>query len=173
MKKYLSVIPLVLLVCFVVGCQQPVEEVAEEPAVDIEAEKENVQAVLNQYAEAWETLDIESFSNVFSHDDDLVIFSASPNKRYVGWEIFNEDVQKSYEEIENVEISFRDISIRVHASGTIAWLSCLEDWNFVFQGQSISDEDARVTWILEKRDGKWVIIHAHWSMPPAGETDTI
>ncbi|MGD9346465.1 MAG: SgcJ/EcaC family oxidoreductase [Candidatus Aminicenantes bacterium] len=168
MKKLFMVLSLVFLLCFTFGCQQG-EEVTEEPAVDLEAEKANVQAVLNQYVEAWENLDIELFSKVFSHDDDIVIFSASPNKRYVGWEVFREDVQKSFHEMTSVEISFRDISIEVHASGNIAWLSCLEDWDFVYQGQPVSDEGARVTWILEKRNGQWVIIHAHWSMPPGEE----
>ncbi|MFC2142494.1 YybH family protein [Acidobacteriota bacterium] len=138
--------------------------------MDIVAEKANVQSVLNQYTKAWETLDIGLFSKVFSHDDNMVVFSASPNKRYVGWELFKEGVQNSFKEIESAKISFRDILIKVHASGNIAWLSCLEDWDFVYQGQPVSDEGARVTWILEKRDGQWVIIHAHWSMPPKAET---
>jgi len=173
-KQLLMVLPLVLLLCFTLSCQQG-EEVgveAEEPVVDIEAEKANVQAVLNQYTKAWEALDFELFSEVFSHDDDMVIFSASPNKRYVGWEVFKEDVQKSFKEIESIEISFRDIFIKVHASGNIAWLSCFEDWDFVYQGQPVRDEGARVTWILEKRNGKWVIIHAHWSLPSMEETTT-
>ena len=37
MKKFLTIFPLVFLLCFVFGCQQ-VEEVAEEAVVDIEAE---------------------------------------------------------------------------------------------------------------------------------------
>ena len=41
MKKYLSVIPFALLGCLIC-CQEQVEEVVEEPAVDIEAD---VQAI--------------------------------------------------------------------------------------------------------------------------------
>ena len=37
MKKLLSVIPLVILLCFTFSCQQQGEKVAEEPAVDVEA----------------------------------------------------------------------------------------------------------------------------------------
>ena len=170
MKKLLFILPLVILLCFTFSCEKEDDDVAEEPVVDIESEKANVQAVLDQYTKAWETLDFEMFSKAFSHDDDLVIFSATPNKRYIGWEEFKDDVQKSFMEIENVEITFRDITIKVHASGNIAWLSCLEDWEFIYQGEPVSDEGARVTWILEKHNGQWVITHAHWSMPAGVES---
>ena len=43
MKKYLSVIPLVLLVCFVVGCQKA----AEEPAGEMKAEQEESQEAVD------------------------------------------------------------------------------------------------------------------------------
>ena len=168
MKRLFYVIPLVCLLCLGFGCQKG-EEVAEEPVVDVESEKAGVRAVLDQYANAWKTLDFEQFSQVFSHDDDMVIFSATPNKRYIGWEEFQADVQESFKEVEKIEIVFRDVVVKVHASCHMAWLSCLEDWDFVYQGQTVRDEGARVSWVLEKREGRWVIIHAHWSMPPEAE----
>ena len=65
MKKYLSVIPLVLLLCFVVGCQKQGKEVSKEPATNIEAEKQSV-------AESFQTLvdtavkgDIEKWKSFF------------------------------------------------------------------------------------------------------------
>ncbi|NIM59869.1 MAG: hypothetical protein GTO16_13160, partial [Candidatus Aminicenantes bacterium] len=48
MKKLLSVIPLVILLCFTFGCQQG-EEVAEEPVVDVEADI----AALKKIEEEW------------------------------------------------------------------------------------------------------------------------
>jgi len=63
------------------------------------------------------------------------------------------------------DISFRDVVIKIHASGKIAWLSCYEDWNYIEQGQSISLKDGRMTWVLEKLNGNWVIVHVHWSSP--------
>jgi len=41
MRKLLIFIPLVLLLCFTFSCQKS-EEVAEEPVVDVEAEKEAI-----------------------------------------------------------------------------------------------------------------------------------
>jgi uncharacterized protein (TIGR02246 family) len=65
MKKYLSVIPLVLLLCFVFGCQKQVKEAVEEPAVDVEAEKQAVakrfQALVDTAVEG----DIEKYKSFF------------------------------------------------------------------------------------------------------------
>ena len=64
MKKFLTIIPLVFLLCFTFGCQQG-EEVAEEPAVDIEAEREAVLAVNAEFLEALKAKDIERTMSVF------------------------------------------------------------------------------------------------------------
>ena len=79
MKKLRMVIPLVILLCFTFSYQQG-EEVAEEPAIDVEAEKANIRTVLDQYAEAWKSSNIDHFSKIFSHDVDIVIFDTQ--KRY-------------------------------------------------------------------------------------------
>jgi len=162
---------LVFLLCFALGCQEQGEEIAEDPTVDIQAEKANVQAVLDNYAKAWETSDFELFSNVFSHDSDLVIFSAVPSKSLAGWDAFQEDVQKTFAESEGIEIAFRDVAINIHGSGNLAWVTSREDWKLMYQDQPVSDEGARMTWILEKRDGRWVVVHAHWSLPQKEDTN--
>ena len=48
MKKYLSVIPLVFLLCLAFGCQKG-EEATEEPAVDVEADIAVIRGMLDQF----------------------------------------------------------------------------------------------------------------------------
>ena len=164
MKKLLLILPLVFLVFFTFSCQK-IEEVAEEPAVDIEAEKANVKLVMEQYVKAWKTLDMDLYSSIFSHAEDLVLFNEMDKKRTVGWEALKEGVLKSFEQYKDVEVTFRDVVINVHASGGVAWLSCLEDWNYVFQGEPGADVGVWTTWVLEKQNSILVIVHAHWSSP--------
>jgi uncharacterized protein (TIGR02246 family) len=123
-KKLLSILPLVILLCFTFGCQQG-EDAAEKPAVDSEAEKANIRMLFDQYAEAWESLNTDHFSEIFSDDADMVIFDAQTI--HVGWEAFKELLQNSFDLMNDVNITFRDYSIKVHRSGTTAWLSTLED----------------------------------------------
>jgi len=168
MKKLRMIIPLVILLCFTFSYQQG-EEVAEEPAVDVEAEKANIRTVLDQYAEAWKSSNIDHFSKIFSPDVDMVIFDSQ--KRYVGWEAWKERLQNSFDLINDVNVTFKDYSIKVHRSGTIAWLSSLEDATWISQEQPDEVKGMRVTWVLEKIEGKWVIVQGHWSVSEEEETE--
>ncbi len=168
MKKLRMIIPLVILLCFTFSYQQG-EEIAEEPAVDVEAEKANIRTVLDQYAEAWKSSNIDHFSKIFSRDVDMVIFDSQ--KKYVGWEAWKERLQNSFDFINDVNITFRDYSIKVHRSGTTAWLSSLEDATWISQDQPDEVKGMRVTWVLEKIEGKWVIVQGHWSVSEEEETE--
>lgn len=170
MKKLLMIISLVILLCFTFSCQQQGEEVAaEEPAVDIEAEKANIRTVFDQYAEAWKSSNIDYFSKIFSHDADMVIFDTET--RYDGWEAWQERLQNSFDLIDDVNITFRDYSIKVHPSGTIAWLSAFEDATWISQDQPNELIGMRITWVLEKIEGKWIIVEGHWSVSEQEETE--
>ena len=48
-------------------------------------------------------------------------------------------------------------------TGTVAWFSALLDDFGEWQGEPVGWEDARWTGVLEKRDGRWVIVQMHFS----------
>jgi len=170
MKKLYLILPLVLCLCFVFGCQQQEsEEVAEEPVVDVETEKASIQAIFDKYAEAWKLSSIDHFSEIFSQNVDTVIIDTQ--KKYVGWEAWKERIQNSFDSISDVNVTFRDFSIKVHPSGTIAWLSCLEDATWISQDQPDEVKGMRVTWVMEKKEGKWVIVQGHWSVSEQQEEE--
>ena len=67
MKKLLLILPLVFLLCFTFGCQQA-EDVAEEPAVDVEADIEAINEIWNQYASAINTDDFDLWISLWEDD---------------------------------------------------------------------------------------------------------
>lgn len=130
--------------------------------VDIEAEKASIKLILDQYATACKSLDIDQFSKIFSNDENLLIFDTYD--RFNGWESWKERLVKSFKSIEDVEVTFRDYVINIDPAGKIAWLLSIEDAQFVMQGEPSNVEGMRVTWVLEKRDGNWIIVQGHWSV---------
>ena len=168
MKKLLMVLPLVFLLSFTFACQQG-EEVAEEPVVDVEAEKANIQSLFDKYSEAWKAKNIDLFAEIFSHDADMVIFDTET--RYDGGEAWKERLQNSFDLIDDVNVTFRDYSIKVHPSGTVAWLSAIEDATWTSEGQAGEVTGMRITWILEKLEGKWIIVEGHWSVSELEERE--
>ena len=66
MKKYLSVIPLVLLVCFVVGCQDKAAmEELDELKAQAALEEENKALIMRQ-VDAFQTHDLEALKELYS-----------------------------------------------------------------------------------------------------------
>jgi uncharacterized protein (TIGR02246 family) len=133
---------------------------------DLMAEKTRISSVCDEYSEAWTTEDIAKFSALFAHSADLVIFDGSST--YNGWEAWKSKLISSFPNATDVKVSFRDHNIQVNTSGDAAFLAAIEDVDYVENGKPFSFKGMRVTWILVKMDGKWVIIHGHWSMPVKG-----
>jgi len=114
-------------------------------------------------------LDLDLFSEIFSRDADMVIFDTQT--RYDGGDAWQERLQNSITLIENVNVTFREHSIKIHPSGTIAWLSAFEDATWTSEGQPNEITGMRITWVLEKIEGKWIIVEGHWSVSQEEETE--
>ena len=62
-----------------------------------------------------------------------------------------------------IRFETRNMHINLSQSGTVAWWYCeLDDIN-EWKGQPASWENTRWTGVLEKRNGKWVIVQMHFS----------
>ncbi len=165
MKKLLMVIPLAFLLCFTFGCQQPVEEVAEQPVVDVEAEKVRVKSTLDDWVQSFETENMELFSKVMSHDPDMVVMGTDTAEYFIGWEAFKESQQRWFGIADSMDFSVRNQAIKVHNSGEVAWASQLLDAKVVSQGEEFAYEGVRMTLVLEKRNDNWIIVQLHSSVP--------
>jgi uncharacterized protein (TIGR02246 family) len=138
------------------SCQQ------EQP-VNLEEEKSNVQSVFNQYSTAWNNLDIEQFAKIFSKNENMVIFDGQ--NKFIGWGAWKDRLLKSFEEIENVNVSFYEHKINVYPKCNLAYLSAYEDATWLSEEQPDTVKGVRITWVLEKTNGNWAIVHGHWSIP--------
>jgi uncharacterized protein (TIGR02246 family) len=130
---------------------------------DLTTEKTRITAICDQYAKAWATEDIALFSELFVHSADLVIFDGSSS--YKGWDAWKQRLVNSFPDAQDVKVTFRDHNIQVNSAGTAAFLTAAEDVDYVENGKAFSFQGMRITWILVKMEGKWVIIHGHWSVP--------
>ena len=140
------------------------------PGIDIEAEKAQVQSVLDQWYQMVETGNLELFSRIMAHDPDMVTFGTDAAERWVGWEALNESVQKQFESFETKGISVRDQVIKISELGNVAWFSEVVDWDLLAQGEPVSLKGMRISGVLEKREGSWVIVQFHTSIPVAGQS---
>jgi hypothetical protein len=66
-----------------------------------------------------------------------------------------------------IRYEIKDLNINISQSGEVAWFYCMLDDINEWKGKPASWINTRWTGVLEKRNGKWVIVQMHFSF--AGE----
>ena len=153
MRKVCIAFTLVAIILAVSCCPQK---------ADIEAEKAAVKTVLEQYVTSVETEDMELYAENVAHDTEMVNFGGFGDP-IVGWDALKKVMEGQNEALSETKITVSDLVIHVSETGTLAWATCL--WNLkAIMGESPMELPIRCTWVLEKRDTKWLIVHFHKSM---------
>jgi len=163
MKKLFMVLPLVLMLCFAFGCQKA-EEVAEEPAVDVEAEKEVIRKLTTEWFDAELRRDMEACLSNFAPDAVLHVEGATAIVGISG-------IRAGYEEF--FKLPFTDWvmeprTVFVSKSGDLAY-------DFGSFKMVIEDSEGRTevpsknTIIWRKLEGQWkcVVITGTNDTPPS------
>jgi uncharacterized protein (TIGR02246 family) len=141
----------------VLGCQSIQE-------VDLEAEKAAVAEVMDQINRAWETEDLEAFSRLVVHDEDMVSFGADVGDRWVGWSMLQQGLQFQFEAFAETKVDPQQIDIHVSPTGQTAWLAQAMEMRTSFMGSPLV-LDARITGVFEKREDQWRMVQFHYSVP--------
>ena len=143
--------------CWIInGCSQEVNN---------NVEMIKVKSVVDEFKQFWETEDMSLLSTIMAHDSDMVNYGTDANEIFVGWNALKDSIQKILPEIEKTKITVRNQHINFDMSGNVAWFSQIWDWNLVFGGQPIQLPNQRLTGVLEKRNGNWMIVQFHNSVP--------
>ena len=137
--------------------------------VDFDAEKEQVNAVLDICNKGWETQDIAAISNVYAQDSDMIAFGTDLAERFVGWEDLEKSIKEMFAAFNDVTYEISNRTIKIGKSGDVAWFTEIQDIKLIMNEEKIELKNGRNTGVLEKRDGKWVIVQSHFSLPVEGQ----
>ena len=64
-----------------------------------------------------------------------------------------------------IDSIIKDLRVNLSAGGDVAWFSCLLDDYGEWDGRKNAWENCRWTGVLEKRDGAWLLVQEHFSLP--------
>jgi len=133
-----------------------------QPKVNMEIEKQKIESVLNSYITSIEKEDIDLYGKILSHDPEMVNFGTS-EPPIVGWDSLRKLIVDQNAALSQTKITASDLAIHLSADGNFAWATDL--WNFkAMMGDQALEIPVRCSWILEKRNGEWVIVHFHKSV---------
>jgi len=97
------------------------------------------------------------------HDESLFIFNPT-SESTIGWS----QLVKNFDfwmdpRFKATKCEIWDMRIGVSRSGDVAWWSCMLNDLAEWDGKPTGWKDTRWTGVLEKRDGKWLIVQMHFS----------
>jgi uncharacterized protein (TIGR02246 family) len=127
---------------------------------------EAVNAALRRMTDAYARRDLNAFLVGFSTDADVMIYGTGADERRIGTEQIRAQVTRDWDQSESATMSF-DTTL-VSAAGAVAWAAIDGAFKFRIGGKDMA-MPARATFVLEKRDGKWLILHGHFSTPAASQ----
>jgi uncharacterized protein (TIGR02246 family) len=139
--------------------------------INFEAEQAEVKTVLDQYNQASEKEDMALLESLFAHDADMLLIGTDANEWWVGWPGFKKAVEQQFAAFEQTKITISDQTIHVHGDGLAAWVAEKMNFTIMTQGQNV-EVAIRFTCVLEKRQGRWLIVQGHASVPASGQVVT-
>ena len=158
MNRFITV-GLIVFMIITVGCTNYVDPVTEISAVKV---------VLDRFYIALQKEDMTALSALLAHDDDIVVFGLIEREGYVGWENVKGMYQRQMDIYEGIQTTLADQVIKISKDGTFSWVSSLNHARGQ-SGENTFDMNYRSTMILEKRDGKWLLVQQHFSLASDAE----
>jgi len=128
----------------------------------------DVDGAIKRFADAYKARDLKNLMECFVPDPDVVLYGTGADEKRVGLEQVRAQVERDWAQTESIELSISWKSIS--AAGLVAWVALDGAFEIRAGGQDMA-LPARASVVLEKRDGKWLIVHAHFSTPPAGQEE--
>ncbi|MBU0982729.1 MAG: nuclear transport factor 2 family protein [candidate division Zixibacteria bacterium] len=102
-----------------------------------------------------------------AHDPAFFIFHPDSKSTIHGFEHFQKHAETIFFDTRFTAIDsvIKDLRVNLSAGGDVAWFSCLLDDYGEWDGKPIAWENCRWTGVLEKRDGIWLLVQEHFSLP--------
>jgi ketosteroid isomerase-like protein len=132
--------------------------------VNTDQETKNVRQVLERYLESVRTADLALASQVWLQSQDVSV--VTPFGRFKGWGSVRDGLYINFLQKVFVERSLRPDNLAITVSGDTAW--AVFDWTFTAKladGRPFSSKGWE-SHVYQKTEGRWAIVHLHYSVPP-------
>ena len=127
-----------------------------------------VKATLQRLADAFANRSLKAYLECFAPDADVVLYGTGADEKRIGPEQIRTQVERDWAQSESAAMLLHWTSIS--AAGPVAWVAV--DGAFKFRvGGKEGTSPARVSVVLERREGRWLIVHAHFSTPATAQEE--
>jgi DNA phosphorothioation-dependent restriction protein DptG len=131
------------------------------PAAD--ADDQAIRTTLEKATANWSAMNPDANDAYYAADADIVWFDIAP-MQYKGWSAYKEGAKKLFATLDGVSLKLND-DVVISRRGKIAWATYTFTAELRMKGGKVEKGEGRGTDILEKRGGKWMVVHEHVSFP--------
>lgn len=121
-----------------------------------------INALYQQFAAAFRHKDLNALMSVYVHDNTLFVFDLGTPREHVGWESYRADWKSFFDSIKGSP-TFAVSELSITTSGDVAYTRSIQAITGNMGG--LHAMTVRVTDVLRKVDGKWLIVQEHVSVP--------
>ena len=121
-----------------------------------------VMSVLNKLAEAFRKKNLEDLMMLHVPDPDVVVIGSEAGEEHVGIKDVKAFFKRLFDNYEALSMEFSCNTIST--AGTVAWAFANSKITLRSGDQEIT-EQGRITFVLEKRGDKWLMVQGHHSAP--------
>jgi len=127
-----------------------------------------VMNVINQLIRAFNERDLDTGLALFAPDPDVVFIGSGVDEKCIGVTEIEAELERAFAQSEESSIQLGWYS--VSSAGSVAWVAGDADIKAKVNGQEINFS-VRMTHVLEQRNGKWLVVQSHDSLPAAGQKE--
>ncbi len=125
--------------------------------------RDAVRSVLDAWIAGVELEDFGQIAQVVAGDEDALFISSGADECLRGWSALKAALEAQAAAIKNIRITATDVDVHLLADGQAAWATSMWTFEGLLGDQPIS-APLRCTWVCEKREKGWVLVHFHKSI---------
>jgi ketosteroid isomerase-like protein len=137
-------------------------------------EAAQIKMVEQQIAASAKARDLDAIMKNYPPGDTLFVFDVAPPRQYQGYDAFRKDWQNFLDTFSG-PITYDLIDLNVVTEGKMGYARMVQHVAGKGKDGKPIDLNVRVTDVLRKTNGRWLIIHEHASFPvdlASGKADT-
>jgi hypothetical protein len=136
---------------------------ASEPNVDTEREVRAIETAIHGAIGWAKNKDFTLLHSVIANDPNYLEVDPTPGIVHGFSEFQKSEALWASPDFKAVRYETRDLTVTLSRRGDVAWFYCLLDDVNEWKGKPASWLNTRWTGVLEKREGRWVIVQMHFS----------
>jgi uncharacterized protein (TIGR02246 family) len=125
-----------------------------------------VLSVLEAFTDSYVKRDLQGLLACFAGDPDILLYGTGADEKRVGLDEIQAQAERDWQQAEEVSVLYDWIS--VSANESVAWAAADGAFLGTVGGQAMR-MPMRTTFVLTRRQGRWLIAQAHFSAPAEGQ----